>query len=101
MVSNSGMKVKRNDYSISRVVDGEVVVLLPEGAMIHALMGCGSRIWELIDGGITVSEIVQRICDEYEVEPQRAREEITEFIHELVTIKLVEIMPAAGEEVNR
>lgn len=101
MAGNNAMKVKRSDGAVWRVIDGEVVVLLPEEAGIHALTGCGSRIWELIEEETAISEIVKRICAEYEVEPQRAREEVTEYVHKLEAMKLVEIIPAASEEASR
>jgi hypothetical protein len=100
MASNNGLKVKRNDNAISRVVDGEFVVLLPDGAVIHALGGCGSRVWELIEGEVAVSALIQSICNEYDVEPQRAMEDITEFVHKLVAMKLVDIVPGLGEEAS-
>ena len=84
MISSNAMKVKRNDNAIWRVIDGEVVIMSSEETMLHALTGCGSQVWALIDGETTVSEIIQRICSEYEVEPQKAREEITEFILESI-----------------
>ncbi len=101
MSSNNTMKVKRSGSAISRVIDGEVVVLLPDEGMIHALKGCGSRVWELIEEETPILEIVQKICAEYEVEPQKAREEIDEFVHKLAAMKLVEIMPAESKEVSR
>lgn len=101
MTGNNTIKVKRSDDVVWRIIDEEVVVLIPEEAMLHALEGCGSRIWELIEGETTISEIVQSIRTEYEVEPQRAREEITEFIHKLMAMKLVEIVPEANEETSR
>ena len=93
-------KIKRNDEAVWRIIDGEVVVLIPQEQALHALAGCGSRIWELIDGGITVSEIIEQICAEYEVEPQRAREEIIEYINNLEQKRLVESIPPAVGEVN-
>ena len=101
MDGNNGMKVKRNDEAVWRVIDGEVVVLLPQERALHALTGCGSRVWELIEGETTILEIVDRICAEYEVEPQRAREEITEYVNKLADKKLVDIVPVAGEEAIR
>jgi Cdc6-like AAA superfamily ATPase len=101
MDGNNGMKVKRNDEAVWRVIDGEVVVLLPEERALHALTGCGSRVWELIEEETAISEIVQKICAEYDVEPQRAREEITEYVNKLEAMKLVDIVPVAGEEAIR
>ena len=98
MDNNNSKKIKRNESAVWRVIDDEIVVLVPEGAMVHALTGCGSRVWELIEGETAISEIVQRICAEYEVEAQRAEKEITQFIYSLLDNKLVEIVPKAGEE---
>lgn len=85
------MKVKRNENAIWRLIDDEIVILLPEGAQIHALKGCGSRIWELIEEEESVSRVIQMICDEYEVEPETAREEIADFLHKLEAMKLIDI----------
>ena len=99
--NDNGMKIKRSDNAVWRVIDDDIVVLLPEEAGLHALTGCGSRIWELIEGEISISEIIQGICNEYEVEPQKAKEEITEFVHKLESVKLIEIIPAANMEAGR
>ena len=99
MIDNKAMRVRRSDKAVCRVIDGDIVLLIPEEAMLHALTGCGSRVWELTEGETAVSEIIQRICEEYEVELTRASEEITEFVHKLIEMKLVEIVPA--EETNR
>jgi dissimilatory sulfite reductase (desulfoviridin) alpha/beta subunit len=95
------MKIKRSDNAVSRTIDGEVVVLLPEAATIHALSGCGNRIWELIEEETTVSEIVQKIWEEYDVTLERAQEEITTFIDKLTAAKLVEIVVASKETSRR
>ena len=100
MSTKEAMKVKRIDNAIWRVIDGEVVILIPEGKMLNALTGCGSRIWELIEEETAVSEIVQRICAEYEVEPERASKDINEFVRKLAEIALVEIVPAECNEVS-
>ena len=94
MIENKEMMVRRSDNVVSRVIDGEVVLLLPEEASLHALTGCGSQVWELMDGETAVSDVIQRICEEFEVELPRASEEITEFVHRLVEMKLAEIVPA-------
>jgi len=96
MVDNHYVKVKRNDEAVWRVIDGDIVVLLPQGAMLHALKGCGKRVWELIEGEITIPEIVRGICNEYDVEPQRASADITEFVYKLATWKLVDLVQTAS-----
>ena len=100
MASNNSLKVRRNDEAVWRVIDGEIVVLIPQEVELHALTGCGGRVWELIEGEIAISEIVKRISAEYEVEPQKAREDITAFVHKLEQKKLLEIIHPAGVEAS-
>ena len=94
--SARAVKVKRSDAAIWRVVQGDVVLLIPEEATLHALTGCGSRIWELMESEIALSEIVDRICAEYDVEPEQARREVAEFIHKLVAMNLAQVIPEEG-----
>jgi hypothetical protein len=101
VVNDGMMRVKRSDKAVCRIIDDEVVILIPEKGILYALGGCGSRVWELIDGTATVSEIINIICDEYEVEPERAREDINEFIKDLTKLDLVELITEASEEINR
>jgi hypothetical protein len=96
MANNNGIKVKRNEKAVWRVIDGEVVVLIPEEGMLHALTGCGSRVWELIEGETAVSDISDIICQEYDVEPEKAEAEISEFMHNLEFLNLLEIVPEAS-----
>ncbi len=95
------MKIKRNEDAVWRVIDGDFVLLIPREATLHALTGCGSRVWELMEGETNVSDIVGRICAEYEVEPERARDEITEFIRKLIEMNLVEATAEMGQEASQ
>ena len=88
--SMDSMRIRRSDDAVWRVIDGEVVLLIPEEATIHALTGCGSRIWELIEGETTVNAIVDRICAEYDVDAEKAVSEVTEYIERLISMDLVE-----------
>jgi hypothetical protein len=99
-MDDDAFKIKRNEQAVWRVIDGEAVLLIPEEAELYALKGCGSRVWEILEEESSISEIVQRICDEYEVAPQRAREDITGFVHRLAAVKLVEIVPVYKEAVR-
>jgi hypothetical protein len=93
MSNNNAIKIKRSEVAVWRIIDGEVVILAPEGASINALTGCGGRIWELIEEETTIPEITSTICNEYEVEPEQAEQDIIEFIHKLAKMKLVDVRP--------
>jgi hypothetical protein len=101
MAHDNSIKVKRNKKAVSRIIDGEVVVLIPDEKFLHALGGCGIRIWELIEKETSVSDRVDIICDEYEVEPETARQDIIEFVKELETLKLAEISTEMVGEVDK
>lgn len=100
MASENLMKVRHCEGAVWRVIDGEVVVLSPQDVSIHALTGCGGRVWELILEEATISEIIETICDEYEVETEEATNDITTFIEKLTAMKLVEMVPVTGQEVR-
>jgi len=69
---------------ISRLIEGEAVIVLPEQGEIKVLNEVGSRIWALADGTRTLMNIVETICREYEVTPERARADALAFIEKLV-----------------
>ena len=91
------LKLKRSDDVVWRVIDNEVVLLTPNDVSLHALIGCGSRIWELIGEGIEFSDVVRCICEEYEVEPERACKDIIDFVKKLEAMHVIETMPAVTE----
>jgi len=70
----------KDPRTASRIEDGEAVVVLLEQAEVKVLNPVGSRIWELCDGSIAVRDIIDRICEEYDVEKNQARQDATEFI---------------------
>jgi hypothetical protein len=66
-----------------RVYDGEAVVLCPDDSTLNTLNAVGTLIWESADGTTTVSAIVARICEEFDVDPERAERDTRAFIAKL------------------
>ena len=67
-----------------QVVEGEALLVIPGRGQVKVLNEVGSRIWSLADGSLTVGEIVEVICREYDVEYQQARADVLEFVNQLV-----------------
>ena len=65
---------------------------------MHALTGCGGRIWELIEQESEVPVIIETICREYEVAPDQAERDITGFLQGLAENGMVEISPSVPQE---
>jgi len=73
--------VKRAVDDLSwRVVDHEAIIVRPEDGASYALNPVGTAIWELADGERTLAEIVRAICAAYEVAPDRALQDIVEWV---------------------
>ncbi len=66
-----------------RIYDGEAVVICPDDSTLNTLNAVGTLIWQAADGRTPVSAIVTRICDEFDVEPERAERDVTVFIEKL------------------
>lgn len=73
----------------SRKLGGEIVVLTPADSKLHTLDELGSRIFELADGSRKVSDIVQQITEEYDVDLDTATRDTTEFVRALVDAKVL------------
>lgn len=72
-----------------RTIDNEVVVILPQISEVNILNEVGTRIWELIDGTKTISEIISIIFDEYDVEKEELEKDTIEFINKLKESEMI------------
>jgi hypothetical protein len=90
--SGFGMRrLRQCERTASRVIDGKAVVITIDTNELHVLNGVGSRIWELLDGR-PLSEVVDQIVLEFEVEPERAQLDVNRFAEQLLTIGALQVM---------
>ena len=80
--------ISKSKHVVTRVVDGEAVIVEPQKGMVNVINTVGSRIWELLDGKHTVAEIANVIADEYEVSPEQALSDTMEFIEDIESKRL-------------
>jgi len=69
---------------MSRLVDGEMVLVHPAQGKIRVLNRVGSRLWELADGLRSVDEMARTVATEYGVDLDRARSDALAFCTDLV-----------------
>jgi hypothetical protein len=69
---------------VSRMVDGEAVLVDPKKGMVRVLNPTGARIWEMIDGRRTVADLAACIGAEYSIEASRAQADTITFCEDLV-----------------
>ena len=69
---------------VSRMVDGEAVLVDPKQGMVRVLNPAGAHIWEMIDGQRAVAELAASIAAEYNIEAPRAQADTIAFCDDLV-----------------
>jgi trimethylamine:corrinoid methyltransferase-like protein len=85
--------VKRGEDTPWNIVDDEVVLLNLDSGHYYSLNESGRRVWELLDGENTIPDIINTICEEFDVEQQEAAKDINTLIDELLKEKLASTVP--------
>jgi Coenzyme PQQ synthesis protein D (PqqD) len=75
---------------------GEVVILDVERGIYFGLDGVGTVIWELLQQPRLISEIVDRVVHEYDVDRSRAESDVHALLADLSTRELIEVDAAPG-----
>lgn len=89
--------VKKGEF-VAREIAGETIIVPIRGQVgdleaIYNLNAAGSLIWELIDGQTAAGRIVDAVCAEFEVTPEKAREDTLELLGGLEAAGLIESAP--------
>jgi hypothetical protein len=85
----------RNQEVVSRKIAGELIIVPIRSGVgdlnsLYTLNPVGSVLWDFLTEGHTVAEMVQRVCDDFEVSAVQAQQDIEVFLASLVEEKLVE-----------
>ena len=88
------VRYKRNPGVVSRKIEGELIVVPIRSGVgdlnsLYTLNPVGSVLWEFMAEGHTIAEMVQRICEEFEVTAIQAERDIEAFLDSLMEEKLV------------
>jgi hypothetical protein len=89
----------RNQEVVSRKIEGELIIVpIRRGVgdlnSLYTLNPVGSVLWDFMTEGHTIGEMVQRICDEFEVTTKQAKQDIEEFLGSLLEEELALSMAA-------
>jgi len=71
------------------LIDGEAVVVNLKDSTFHTLNPVATFIWEQADGQIKAEQIIEKICQEFEVDRVTAEKDCLEFLGELISKGLV------------
>lgn len=82
MISLESKFIKNNDIAW-RIIDGAALVVSPKDSLVYPLNEVATRIWELLDGKRTTSDINSIICEEFDADEMTMRNDIIDFIENL------------------
>jgi len=77
-----------NPNLIWRVVDGEAILLDTTTGYHFSLDPIGTEVWQSLQAGDSVDDIVTRIARSYGTDEATVRADVTEFLNELQSAKL-------------
>jgi hypothetical protein len=82
--------VKQSSDQISCRLEDDVALLNLKTTLYFGIDEVGGFIWKMISKPITVAEICEAICEQYDVDEQGCRGDVIAFLHKLDEAGLVE-----------
>ena len=87
---NLSSRLQPNREEIAaKVMDGEAIIINLTTGVYYSMDKVGGLVWDLIDGGSSVEEIVEFILSRYDVGRERAEADVERLAAELMQEKLV------------
>ena len=85
-------RIGKKTGSISRIIEKEAIVILPAQGQVKVLNEVGARIWELVDGHKSTSDLIDIICEEYDISREEVEQDTMDFVQRMLDVQLLEIV---------
>ena len=100
-MSTCALNHVRTDNLVTRQIAGETIIVPVAGGAgqlnaIFTLNAVGSMIWDMLRAAAPEHEILQSICQKYEVAPEQAQPDLTAFLDTLRAAGLLCSSPQTG-----
>lgn len=69
---------------VHETIDGETVILNLDNGNYYSLVGTGAHIWDYVEKGATVKDIIERLYRDYEAGREDIESEVNKFLSELM-----------------
>ena len=76
--------IKRSDELVHSDMDGETVMMSIEQSQYYGLDSVGTRIWDLIEDQMRVSDICAALMNEYDVTEQQCQQDVISFLQDML-----------------
>ena len=88
MTNLSAVPVPADGLTVKQI-GTETIILTESGEQLHTLDQTGTYVWSQMDGKKTLSQILDSICDEYNVSREQAHVDLLNFIDALAEKKII------------
>lgn len=95
-MSSREIQLQQSPYCAFTHIVGKAVVVYPRERSIHRLDEVGTFIWDILEQPHTRADIVARVVEEFDVDPDTAEQDTRQFLDLLVQKHLVEPVSASG-----
>jgi hypothetical protein len=88
----------RSRSVVSRVVAGETLIVPVRGkvgdlASIYSFNGTGSLIWQLLDSPRALTDLIDALEREFDVEQEQAQKDVKQFLSDMLSVGLLDVRP--------
>ena len=87
-------KIKISDQVLSQEVSGETVLLDLQSEFYFGLDKTGTRIWELLQSGVSIEDLIGKMLDEFEVDRETLEADVNALLGKLLEAGLVSVDPS-------
>lgn len=88
--------VQRSKRHLWQELGGESVILDLDAGVYYGLSGVASRAWTLMEAGVRVKALLERLTAEYDVDPARCEADLEKWLREMSNAGLVDVKEGAG-----
>ena len=79
----------QNEECPVRSIGEGLVIMAPSGDTTHSLEDLGAFIWKQLDGKKTLQQVLETILDDYDIDQDTARQDLTDFITQMLDAGLI------------
>lgn len=83
--------ITRNEDIFTGQIDDELVMVSINSGSYFVLNSTALRIWELLDAPLSISEICDKLINEYDIDPHACQTEVVKFVEILEEKQIINL----------
>jgi Coenzyme PQQ synthesis protein D (PqqD) len=99
LTADQRFRVNRLEVA-AKVIDDEAIIMHLGSGMYYSMDRTGAVIWDWLERGHTVAQIIEGIVERYDVSPGKAGEDVEQLLRRLIEETLVQPEPEEGASVE-